>query len=122
LNSQTKPEYSKHFFLANELRSYFVTDTWFEYINEPTLVDAILDRLLQQAHRIEIKGESMRKRKKLQENNCNNYIYEPLFKYHSRGTLSCDSVVHFGRIIQVVSEMARNKRAYFWNDKAAIGL
>ena len=40
---------------------------WFEYINEPTLADAILDRLLQQAHRIEIKGESMRKRKKLQE-------------------------------------------------------
>jgi hypothetical protein len=77
---------------------------------------------LQQAHRIEIKGESMRKRKKLQENNCNNYIYEPLFKYHSRGTLSCDSVVHFGRIIQVVSETARNKRAYFWNDKAAMGL
>lgn len=40
---------------------------WFEYINEPTLADAILDRLLQQAHRIEIKGESMRKRKKMQE-------------------------------------------------------
>lgn len=41
---------------------------WFEYIAEPTIADAILDRLLQQAHRIEIKGESMRKRKKLTEN------------------------------------------------------
>ena len=41
---------------------------WFEYIAEPTIADAILDRILQQAHRIEIRGESMRKRKKLTEN------------------------------------------------------
>ncbi len=40
---------------------------WFDYIAEPTVADAILDRLLQQAHRIEITGESMRKRKKLEE-------------------------------------------------------
>jgi DNA replication protein DnaC len=36
----------------------------FDYINEPTLADAILDRLMQQVHRIELKGESMRKNKK----------------------------------------------------------
>ena len=49
------------------ITSQLLVAAWFEYINEPTLADAILDRLLQQAHRIEIKGESMRKRKKLQE-------------------------------------------------------
>ena len=37
---------------------------WFDYINEPTLADAILDRLMQQVHRIELKGESMRKSRK----------------------------------------------------------
>jgi DNA replication protein DnaC len=41
---------------------------WFDYLAEPTLADAILDRLMQQAHRIELKGESMRKRKNLEEN------------------------------------------------------
>lgn len=34
---------------------------WHEYINDPTLADAILDRLVHAAHRIELKGESMRK-------------------------------------------------------------
>lgn len=37
---------------------------WFDYINEPTLADAIMDRLMQQVHRIELTGESMRKNKK----------------------------------------------------------
>ena len=37
---------------------------WFDYIAEPTLADAIMDRLLQHVHRIELKGESMRKSKK----------------------------------------------------------
>lgn len=36
---------------------------WYEYINDPTLADAILDRLTAGAHRIELKGESLRKRK-----------------------------------------------------------
>ena len=36
---------------------------WYEYINEPTLADAIMDRLTAQVHRIELKGESRRKRK-----------------------------------------------------------
>ncbi len=37
---------------------------WFDYIAEPTLADAIMDRLMQQLHRIELKGESMRKPQK----------------------------------------------------------
>jgi DNA replication protein DnaC len=36
---------------------------WHAYINEPTLADAILDRLTAKAQRIELKGESMRRKK-----------------------------------------------------------
>ncbi len=36
---------------------------WHEYINEPTIADAICDRLTANAHRIELKGDSFRKRK-----------------------------------------------------------
>lgn len=35
---------------------------WHDYIAEPTLADAILDRLTANAHRFELQGESMRKR------------------------------------------------------------
>ncbi|SMF29927.1 IS21-like element helper ATPase IstB [Pseudogulbenkiania subflava] len=34
---------------------------WHDYLGEPTLADAILDRLVHSAHRIELRGESMRK-------------------------------------------------------------
>lgn len=37
---------------------------WHEYINEPTLADAILDRLVHGAQQIVLKGESLRKNKK----------------------------------------------------------
>lgn len=37
---------------------------WYEMIGEKTIADAILDRLIHQAHRIELKGESMRKMRK----------------------------------------------------------
>ena len=36
---------------------------WYEYIKDPTLADAILDRLTANAHRIELKGESLRRKK-----------------------------------------------------------
>ena len=35
---------------------------WHDYIGEPTLADAIMDRLFANAHRFELKGESLRKR------------------------------------------------------------
>ena len=49
-----------------ERRSTLVTsqvpvEKWHEYLANPTLADAILDRLVHAAHRIELKGESMRK-------------------------------------------------------------
>jgi len=39
-------------------------DNWHELIGDPTLADAILDRLVHNAYRINLKGESMRKRVK----------------------------------------------------------
>ena len=36
-------------------------DKWHDYIGEPTLADAILDRLVHNAYKINPKGESMRK-------------------------------------------------------------
>lgn len=36
---------------------------WYEYINDPTLADAIMDRMTANALRIELKGESLRKKK-----------------------------------------------------------
>lgn len=36
---------------------------WFEYLNEPTIADAICDRLTAKAHRINLQGASLRKEK-----------------------------------------------------------
>lgn len=51
-----------------EKRSIIITSQlpvakWYDYINDPTLADAILDRLTANAHRIELKGESLRRKK-----------------------------------------------------------
>ena len=37
-------------------------DQWHETISDPTLADAILDRLIHNAYKINLKGESMRKK------------------------------------------------------------
>jgi DNA replication protein DnaC len=36
---------------------------WYDYLNEPTIADAICDRLTAKAHRIKLDGASMRKQK-----------------------------------------------------------
>ncbi|MHA6645472.1 IS21-like element helper ATPase IstB [Mesorhizobium sp. A623] len=51
-----------------ERRSIIVTsqvpvDRWYEIIGNPTIADAILDRLVHNAYRIELTGESMRKQR-----------------------------------------------------------
>lgn len=46
------------------IASQLPTDKWHGVIGESAVADAILDRLVHSAHRIELKGESMRKRKK----------------------------------------------------------
>jgi len=42
--------------------SQLPTDQWYASIGDNTLADAILDRLMHNAHRLELKGESMRKK------------------------------------------------------------
>jgi DNA replication protein DnaC len=53
----------------HEVRSTIVTSqlpvaAWHEMIGDPTLADAILDRLVHNAYKIDLKGDSMRKRLK----------------------------------------------------------
>ena len=38
-------------------------ERWYETVGDPTLADAILDRLVHSAYRIELKGESLRKQR-----------------------------------------------------------
>jgi DNA replication protein DnaC len=38
---------------------------WYDIIGEKTIADAVLDRLIHQSHRIELHGESMRKKKSI---------------------------------------------------------
>ena len=42
--------------------SQLPTSAWHQIIGEQTIADAILDRLVHSAHRINLKGESMRKK------------------------------------------------------------
>jgi DNA replication protein DnaC len=44
------------------ITSQLPIENWHDYIGDPTLADAILDRLLHSAHKIHLEGESMRKR------------------------------------------------------------
>jgi DNA replication protein DnaC len=46
---------------ATIITSQLAPQHWHEYIGDPTLADAICDRVLHRAHRIELRGESMRK-------------------------------------------------------------
>ncbi len=41
--------------------SQLPVDKWYEYLDDPTLADAILDRLVHNAYRIALDGDSMRK-------------------------------------------------------------
>jgi DNA replication protein DnaC len=41
--------------------SQIPVEKWYETLGDPTLADAILDRLVHNAHKIVLKGESMRK-------------------------------------------------------------
>lgn len=43
------------------IASQLPTELWHPFLAEPTLADAILDRILHSAYRIELKGESLRK-------------------------------------------------------------
>ncbi len=45
------------------ITSQLPVSAWYDYIDEPTLADAIMDRLTARSHRVELKGESRRKKK-----------------------------------------------------------
>jgi len=47
---------------ATMITSQLPVIKWYEFIGEPTLADAIMDRLAGNAHRIELKGDSLRKK------------------------------------------------------------
>jgi DNA replication protein DnaC len=47
---------------ATIVTSQFPVDHWHEMLGDPTLADAILDRLLHNAYKMTLRGESMRKR------------------------------------------------------------
>ena len=46
------------------IASQIPVDRWHQVIGEATIADAILDRIVHNAHIIELKGDSMRKRNK----------------------------------------------------------
>ena len=46
------------------LTSQLPISSWHAQIGDPTIADSILDRLVHHAHRIELKGESLRKKRK----------------------------------------------------------
>ena len=43
------------------ITSQLPVDRWHEVVNDPTYADAIMDRLVHNAHRVELSGESMRR-------------------------------------------------------------
>jgi len=47
------------------ITSQLPVSQWYEIIGEKTIADAIMDRLVHQSHRIELSGESMRKKKSI---------------------------------------------------------
>lgn len=49
------------------ITSQLPVSAWYEVIGEKTIADAILDRIVHDAHRMELSGESMRRRRKVNE-------------------------------------------------------
>ncbi len=49
------------------ITSQLPVENWHDHIGDPTIAEAILDRLIHNAHRIQLKGGSMRKKQKLDE-------------------------------------------------------
>jgi DNA replication protein DnaC len=46
---------------ATLITSQLPVDRWHDVIGDPTLADAILDRIVHNAHRLQLRGDSLRK-------------------------------------------------------------
>lgn len=57
----------RHGKASTMITSQVPVNMWHEVIGEQTIADAILDRLVHDAHRVEMNGESMRKKKAINE-------------------------------------------------------
>ena len=57
----------RHGSASTLLTSQLPVEHWHDHIGDPTIADAILDRLVHNAHRILLKGGSMRRKQKLDE-------------------------------------------------------
>jgi DNA replication protein DnaC len=55
----------RHKLKSTLITSQLAVKHWHEHIGEPTIADAILDRLIHYAYQLELKGDSMRKSKKI---------------------------------------------------------
>jgi DNA replication protein DnaC len=53
------------------ITSQIPINKWYDVIGEQTIADAILDRIIHNAHRLELKGESLRKRRTGENENIN---------------------------------------------------
>ena len=47
---------------ATLITSQIPVDRWHDIIGEPTIADAVLDRIVHNAHRLKLKGDSLRKK------------------------------------------------------------
>ena len=52
----------RHGLSSTIVTSQLPIKSWYEIVGDPTIADAILDRLIHNAHKIKIKGDSMRKK------------------------------------------------------------
>jgi DNA replication protein DnaC len=65
-NCRTTPDLleiidDRHGRVSSIVTSQLPIENWHAHIGNPTITDAILDRLVHSAHRLELKGESLRK-------------------------------------------------------------
>lgn len=54
----------RHKLKSTIMTSQLSVKHWHDYIGEPTIADAIMDRLLNYAHKLELEGDSLRKEEK----------------------------------------------------------
>jgi DNA replication protein DnaC len=55
------------------ITSQLPVNKWYQVISEKTIADAILDRIIHDAHRMELKGESLRKKRQAVEESSDDY-------------------------------------------------